>query len=117
MQLFGSGGTGSLIIVLFGVLVVLVVYRVLRRGWRFGPAGTESAHPGKVPGAAAEDPAALVAVIAAAVAAASGAEPGSFRVTGIEASSRATPSRTTGSGFTTPVWGHVDRLARRLGSA
>ncbi len=49
----------------------------------------------------------LVAVIAAAVAASSGMAPGSFRVASVEAA----PAGAAG-GFNTPVWGHVDRLAR-----
>jgi hypothetical protein len=47
----------------------------------------------------------LVAVIAAAVAAASGMAPGSFRVAGIREIG-------TSGGFSTPVWGHVDRISR-----
>ena len=50
----------------------------------------------------------LVAVIAAAVSAASGLAPGSFRIANLEVA----PGQTGRGGFTTPVWGHVDRLVR-----
>ncbi len=60
----------------------------------------------------------LAAVIAAAVAAASGLEPGSFRVVGIEPAAGAGsgrqggPSAPWGRGLNTPAWGHVDRFIR-----
>src|SRR5512133_240666 len=47
----------------------------------------------------------LVAVIAAAISAASGMAPGSFRIAAIEAAG-------TQGEFNTPIWGHVDRIAR-----
>ncbi len=46
----------------------------------------------------------LLAIITAALAASSGAEPRGFRVSGVWAAER--------TGFSTPVWGHADRLAR-----
>lgn len=48
----------------------------------------------------------LVAVIAAAIAAATGAAPGSFRIASIQPS-------TYDGGFTTPIWGRVERLTRQ----
>ena len=53
----------------------------------------------------------LVAVIAAAVAAASGLEPGSFRIVGIQGPRQPDAgSRFMRGGLNTPAWGHVDRF-------
>lgn len=49
-----------------------------------------------------------VAVIAAAIAEASGMRPGQFRITGISPA-----EEESFGGFSTPIWGHVDRLSRR----
>jgi Na+-transporting methylmalonyl-CoA/oxaloacetate decarboxylase gamma subunit len=58
-------------------------------------------------GAAQEDES-LIAVLTAAVAAASGSKPGSFAITQV----RQAPAG-NGDGFNTPVWGRVERLARK----
>jgi len=65
------------------------------------PSKTES------PAAAQEDES-LIAVLTAAVAAASGSKPGSFAITQVHQA----PAE-TGGGFNTPVWGRVERLARK----
>lgn len=49
----------------------------------------------------------LVAVIAAAIAASTGASPNSFQVTSISASPESE------GGFNTPVWGRIERFARK----
>jgi len=64
-----------------------------------------AAAPVGAPSAPAGSDGQLVAVIAAAVAAASGLAPGSFRIAGIEAQGSV-------GGFSTPIWGHVDRITR-----
>jgi len=57
--------------------------------------------------AAQRDGAELVAVIAAAIAATTGASPSSFRVASISASPESE------GGFNTPVWGRIERFARK----
>lgn len=49
----------------------------------------------------------LVAVIAAAIAATTGASPNSFQITSISASPESE------GGFNTPVWGRIERFARK----
>lgn len=61
------------------------------------------ARPAAVPASAGGD-AQLVAVLTAAVCAASGMGAGQFRITQV--------APVQSGGFTTPVWGHVDRLSR-----
>jgi sodium pump decarboxylase gamma subunit len=58
-------------------------------------------------GAAQEDES-LIAVLTAAVAAASGSKPDSFAITQVH---QTAPE--SGGGFNTPVWGRVERLARK----
>lgn len=57
----------------------------------------------------------LVAVIAAAVAAASGLDPSQFRIAGISAagpdSAAGAAGAAGGSGWSTPLWGRVERFA------
>ncbi|HUW40370.1 MAG TPA: hypothetical protein VMV90_05130 [Rectinemataceae bacterium] len=111
MQFFGMGGTDSLLIILFAVLAVLVIARVRKRQADAALEAARRAEAGSGAGGASSvlafEGEALVAVIAAAVAAASGMEPGSFRIAGIEPSAG-------DQGFNTPVWGRADRLARSL---
>ena len=57
--------------------------------------------------AAQRNGAELVAVIAAAIAATTGASPNSFQVTSISASPESE------GGFNTPVWGRIERFARK----
>jgi len=49
----------------------------------------------------------LIAAITAAIAAATGSLPSAFRITSVSASSE------TESGFNTPVWGRIERFARK----
>ncbi len=63
--------------------------------------------PAVSPGATLEDES-LIAVLTAAVAAARGSKPGSFAITQVHQSA----SEIDG-GFNTPIWGRVERLARK----
>ncbi|MDP3179460.1 MAG: hypothetical protein Q8M76_16235 [Spirochaetaceae bacterium] len=117
MDLFGiSGLDTSTLALILGALALLVAFA--RRG---GKTTSADAGAGASAGASASDVAPevvsgalaptlapdgqLVAVIAAAVAAASGMAPGSFRIAGIA-------PQGCESGFSTPIWGHVDRITR-----
>jgi sodium pump decarboxylase gamma subunit len=68
---------------------------------------TKKPAPSASAGEAQEDES-LIAVLTAAVAAASGSRPGSFVITQVHPT-----APDMGGGFNTPVWGRVERLARK----
>ncbi len=67
---------------------------------------TKKSAPAASPGAAQEDET-LIAVLTAAVAAARGSEPGSFAITQVHQTAPEV------GGFNTPIWGRIERLARK----
>lgn len=97
--------TGYIVLAAFAVVLLFMIGRSI--GARHD-ARKAAAEEGAAASAPATADAQLVAVIAAAVSAASGMAAGSFRVVGISPSGQGG----AGSGFNTPVWGHIERFTR-----
>jgi hypothetical protein len=92
-------GVGTVFVALIGLSFVLVLFRVI-----FAPkpeAPVAQAPVTQAPAATAGISGGVVAAIVAAIAAASGQSASAFRIASIEP-----------VGFSTPAWGHIDRLAR-----
>ena len=94
-------GIGTVFVALIGLALVLELFRII-----FSP--KIEAAPIPVPAPVPQAPASptginggIVAAIIAAIAAASGQTASDFRIASIEP-----------VGFSTPAWGHIDRLAR-----
>ncbi len=68
---------------------------------------SHAAPPAHSPAQTSQPGGELVAVITAAISAATGKAPTAFLINSISASSEA------GSGFNTPIWGQIERLARK----
>jgi sodium pump decarboxylase gamma subunit len=103
-------GMGTVFLALIALSLILTLFPLIfrRRGKQIkdpAPLPIVSSTAASTPAPSkAELGAELVAVLAAAVAAASGMEPGRFRITEIQGAAS--------GGFSTPAWGHVDRLTR-----
>ncbi|MBN1518773.1 MAG: OadG family protein [Spirochaetales bacterium] len=94
-------GVGTVFLALVGLSLMLGMFKRLFHGRKdSAPSAATAEAPRPAPARAADGT--LVAVISAAIAAATGGQPGSFRVVSVQAS----------GGFSTPVWGHIDRLTR-----
>ena len=94
-------GIGTVFVALIGLSFVLVLFRLI-----FAPkveaAPVQTQAPSfQKPAAATGIDGGIVAAIVAAIAAASGKASSDFRIASIEP-----------VGFSTPAWGHIDRLAR-----
>jgi sodium pump decarboxylase gamma subunit len=96
-------GVGTVFLTLIGLYLVLLLFKLLISP---KPQSVAALPVDTAPAAKADLQNGLdgnvVAAIVAAVAAASGRPSAAFRIASIEP-----------AGFSTPVWGHVDRLARR----
>jgi hypothetical protein len=94
-------GVGTVFVALIGLSLVLVLFRVI---FAPKPEASVAQVPTPVPqapGATTGPSGGVVAAIVAAIAAASGQPASAFRIASIEP-----------VGFSTPAWGHIDRLAR-----
>jgi Na+-transporting methylmalonyl-CoA/oxaloacetate decarboxylase gamma subunit len=94
-------GVGTVFVALIGLSLVLVLFRVIFAPKPEAPVDKAPAPVTQAPAATAGISGGVVAAIVAAIAAASGQSTSAFRIASIEP-----------VGFSTPAWGHIDRLAR-----
>jgi Na+-transporting methylmalonyl-CoA/oxaloacetate decarboxylase gamma subunit len=94
-------GVGTVFVALIGLSLVLVLFRVVFAPKPVAEAVQSPAPAVQAPAASAGIDGGVVAAIVAAIAAASGQAASDFRIASIEP-----------VGFSTPAWGHIDRLAR-----
>jgi len=94
-------GVGTVFVALIGLSFVLVLFRVVFAPKAETPAVTAPVSASQTAPAASGMDGNIVAAIVAAIAAASGQAASDFRIASIEP-----------VGFSTPAWGHIDRLAR-----
>lgn len=94
-------GIGTVFVALIGLSFVLVLFRVIFAPKVEAVLVQASTPVTQAPATASGIDGGIIAVIVAAIAAASGHAASDFRIASIEP-----------VGFNTPIWGHIDRLAR-----
>jgi len=92
---------GTVFIALIVLALGLTLFSKMAKNKRQGPQVSASGNNREASGVQAGIDSKIVAIIVAAISAASGKPVSSFRIATLER-----------SGISTPVWGHIDRMAR-----